>query len=195
MNDVQWEAFIRSVVQKGKKCNLKQICQEKQVGLNTLYRKVRKLREKNLELYDEFISLHPYKPRDTQGIDFEQLMREAILTGISQNNMEKKYNVSKRTIQRKFAKIEQDNFYLYRIYQLYIDATKNNQQLDYRILEEVASEYVPQQIKSEYEKLECRRNQFIQSLKETENAQTRKHYQEEIQRVTNQIEKIRAKGR
>lgn len=171
------------------------MCQEKQVGLNTLYRKVGKLKEKDLELYDEFISLHPYKPRDIQGIDFEQLMREAILTGISQNNMEKKYNVSKRTIQRRFAQIEQENFNLYRIYQLYVGAIKNNQQLHYKILDEVASEYVPQQNKSEYEKLECRRNQFIQSLKETENAQTRKHYQEEIQRITNQIEKIREKGR
>ncbi len=195
MNDIQWKAFIRSIVNKGKKCNLKQMCQEKQVGLNTLYRKVGKLKEKDLELYDEFISLHPYKPRDIQGIDFEQLMREAILTGISQNNMEKKYNVSKRTIQRRFAQIEQENFNLYRIYQLYVGAIKNNQQLHYKILDEVASEYVPQQNKSEYEKLECRRNQFIQSLKETENAQTRKHYQEEIQRITNQIEKIREKGR
>lgn len=30
--------------------------------------------------------------------------------------MEKKYNLSKRIIQRKFAQIEQDNFNLYRIY-------------------------------------------------------------------------------
>lgn len=189
MTDLQWEEFIEQIVQKGRDVNLKEICKEKHVGLNTLYRKLSILQKKNLALYQEFISLHPYKPRDTQGIDFEQLMRESIITGISQKDLEKKYDISKRTIQRKFAKIEEENFELYNIYQIYVDALKSGKQLHHTILEEVISEYIPQKVMTEKEKLEDRRKQFIESMKKVENRQTKNHYREEIKRVERQIEK------
>ena len=38
------------------------------------------------------MDMHPYKPRDRQEYDFEQLMRESILTGISQKELEAKFD-------------------------------------------------------------------------------------------------------
>lgn len=163
MSDNQWEEFIEKITKQEKKVNLKKQCQEKQVGLNTLYRKVANLQETNMDLYQKFISLYPYKPRDTQGIDFEQLMRESIITGISQKGLQEKYDISKRTIQRQFATIEQENPELYSIYQMYVEALKAGKELNPSILDKVVSEYIPQQVKSTEEKLKERRKKFIES--------------------------------
>lgn len=189
MNDIQWEEFIKEIVQKGRNVNLKETCKEKHVGLNTLYTKVSILKDRNPVLYENFISLHPYKPRDIQGIDFEQLMRESIITGISQKDLERKYDISKRTIQRRFAKIEEENFNLYNIYQIYVEALKNGKQLHHTILGEVISEYIPQKVKTEKEKLEDRRKKFIESMRNVENKQAKNHYKNEIKRVERQIER------
>ena len=88
MDDIEWIVFIKSIVSKGKNVNVKQECKERHVGLNTLYRKLQKLEKTNNELYQEFVSIHPYKPKDAQGVDFEQLMRESILSGMSQKELE-----------------------------------------------------------------------------------------------------------
>lgn len=194
MNDLQWEEFIKEIIQKGRNVNLKKECQGKHVGLNTLYRKVSMLQEKDRELYEEFISLHPYQPRDTQGIDFEQLMRESIITGISQRELAKKYHIGFRTIQRRFAKVEEENFKLYTIYKIYVEALKSDKELHHTIIEEVISEYVPQQVKTEREQLENRRKNFMEAMRSVSSKQMKQHYKEEINRVEQQIEAIDETG-
>lgn len=190
MNDLQWKEFIKEITQRGKDVNLKKICQEKHVGLNTLYRKVSTLQEKDRELYEKFISLHPYQPRDTQGIDFEQLMRESIIMGISQRELAKKYDIDYRTIQRRFAKIEENNFELYNIYQIYVEALKSGKELHHTIVEKVTSEYVPQQVKTEREQLEGRRKKFVEAMRSASSRQMKQYYKEEINRLEQQIEHI-----
>ncbi len=187
MNDIEWEEFIKEIIQKGKKVNLKKLCQEKHVGLNTLYRKVSRLQKTNILLYEQFNSLHPYQPRNIQGINFEQLMRECIITGISQKELEDKYGINKRTIQRRFAKIEQENLTLYNIYQIYVEALKEGKELHDNIINQVVAEYIPQQIQSEEQKLQDRRKQFIESMNKATNKQTRNHYKDEIKRIEQQI--------
>ena len=191
MDNVEWIDFIQEIVKKGNNVNLKKECEKRGVGLNTLYRKVSGLEQTNYQLYQQFVILHPYKPRDTQGIDFEQLMRESIITGISQKELEAKYGVSKRTIQRKFANIEAENYNLYYIYQLYVDALKTGKTLHHSVIDKIVEEYVPQVVSTEKEKLESRRNQFKESIrnaKENKQRQLCKHYEEQIMRIDKQIE-------
>ncbi len=196
MNNKQWNEFIAEMAQK-KNVNLREVCKERGVGLNTLYRRVSHLQENDLQLYEKFIQMHPYKPRDVQGIDFEQVMRESILTNITQKELEKKYGVSKRTIQRKFAKIEEENIELYTIYRIYIEAQRSGKELKYSILEQVESEYIPQKIKTTIQNLEERRKQFLESMKNAKTKQVRKHIEDEIKRLDNQIqiEQKREEGR
>lgn len=189
MSDIEWKDFIKEIISKGKKVNLKKICKERGVGLNTLYRKVMILEETDAELYSSFVNLHPYKPRDTKGIDFEQLMRESILTGISQRDLGRKYGISYRTIQRNFKKVEENNEELYHIYQEYV----NNGELDPDTLEKVETEYIPQKKMDEIQKLEEVRKDFLkkmQVINKSEDRQLYKHYQEQIARVELQIEEI-----
>ena len=109
MTDFEWKEFIIELNQTDKKVDLKKECKARGVGLNTLYRKVNSLKETDSEIFNEFIKKHPYSPRDISTIDFEQLMRESIICGVSQKDLENKYGVPKRTIQRKFRKIHDEN--------------------------------------------------------------------------------------
>ena len=120
MTDLEWKEFIIELNQEDKKVDLRKECKARGVGLNTLYRKVNNLKETNTEIFTEFMRLHPYIPRDISTIDFEQLMRESIILGVSQKDLESEYGVSKRTIQRKFRKIHDENPELFNLYQSYL---------------------------------------------------------------------------
>ena len=196
MNDLEWTNFIKEILAKGKDVNLKSECKKRQVSLNTLYRKVSKLEGTDIETYKKFMDMHPYKPRDRQEYDFEQLMRESILTGISQKELEAKYDIPKRTIQRKFAKIEEDNPELYSVYQIYVKL-KQDERLNYNVIDKVASEYVPQTIKTKEENLKSRRQKFVESMKHAEKIKDKNlknHYREQIERVDRHIENINKNG-
>ena len=188
MEDIEWKQFIKEIVEKNKHINLKEECQKRQVGLNTLYRKLSKLEQTDNDLYNQFVSIYPYKPRDIQGIDFEQLMRESMLTGISQKELENKYGIPKRTIQRKFAEIRSKNAELYSIYQIYTKL-KSGQQLYQSVIEKLEAEYVPQTVVTEEIQLDNRRKKFVESLhvaKEKKNWQLYRHYVEQIERIDKQ---------
>ena len=191
MDNNEWISFIREIVQKGNDVNLKKECEKRGVGLNTLYRKLILLEKVDNKLYKEFLFLHPYKPRDTQGVDFEQLMRESILTGISQHELEEKYGVTKRTIQRQFAKVQESNYELYCIYKKYVELAKQGKDLDYVSIDNVEEGYILQSPTTEKQKLENRRNQFVEAIKAanaSKNRQLSKHYKEQITRINKQIE-------
>ena len=94
MTDLEWKEFIIELNQEDKKVDLRKECKARGVGLNTLYRKVNKLKETDREIFTEFMRLHPYIPRDISTIDFEQLIRESIIFGVSQKDLENKYGVS-----------------------------------------------------------------------------------------------------
>ncbi len=191
MDNNEWISFIREIVQKGNDVNLKKECEKRGVGLNTLYRKLILLEKVDNKLYKEFLFLHPYKPRDTQGVDFEQLMRESILTGISQHELEEKYGVTKRTIQRQFAKVQESNYELYCTYKKYVGLAKKGKDLDYVSIDSVEEGYILQNPTTEKQKLENRRNQFVKAIKvanASKNRQLSKHYKEQIIRINKQIE-------
>ncbi len=195
MNDVEWKNFIEELT-KQRVNNIAIACKNKNVGLNTLYRKVSKLEKTDNELYKKFIKLYPYKPRDVQGIDFRQLMIESILTGISQRDLALKYNIVFRTLQRKFKNIESEDSRLASIYKTYV-SLKNGKSLPYDILSELEAEYVPQKVVTKEENLENRRKQFIESLnvaKEGKEKQLVKHYKEQIERIDLQIKNTEQKG-
>ena len=196
MNDLEWTNFIKEILAKGKDVNLKSECKKRQVSLNTLYRKVSKLEETDIETYKEFMDMHPYKPRDRQEYDFEQLMRESILTGISQKELEVKYDIPKRTIQRKFAKIEKDNPELYNVYQIYVKL-KQGERLNHDVIDKVALEYVPQTAMTEEEKLKDRRQKFVESMRyagEIKDKNLKNHYREQIERVDRHIKNLNDNG-
>ena len=192
MNDFEWLDFVKEILTKGKKVNLKEECKKRHVSLNTLYRKVLKLEKIEPKIYKEFMALHPYKPRDREEYDFEQLMRESILTGISQKGLEAKYDISKRTIQRKFAEIEQNNFKLYSVYKTYVNL-KQGESLRHEVIDEISSEYIPQIMMTEQEKLKDKRQKFIDSMKHAgkiKDKNLKNHYREQIERVNKQIESL-----
>lgn len=135
--------------------------------------------------------LHPYKPKEIKGIDFEQLMREAILTGISQIGLQNKYGVSIRTIQRKFAKIAKENSQLYNIYQRCINL---GEKLDYTTIDKIVSEYVPQRKVTKEETLKEAREGFLKRLQDMDksgNKQFYKHYEEQVKRAEQQIKELK----
>ena len=190
MSNIEWEKFIEEIIEKGKDVNLVQICKEKKVGLNTLYRKVALLKETNKDLYVRYITLHPYKPKEIKGINFEHLMREAILTGVSQIQLQNKYGVPKRTIQRKFAKISKENPQLYEIYQRCVNS---KEELDYNTIDQIASEYIPQRKVTQEETLKEARKGFLKKLQDMDksgNKQLYKHYEEQVKRTEQQINEL-----
>lgn len=191
MNDIEWEEFLKEIINKGSDVNLRTECEKKHVGLNTLYRKLNIIIQTNYELYSTFVSLHPYKPREVQGLDFEQLMRESILTGESQRGLASKYNVDPRTLQRKFKKISTSNPELYKIYQHYSSAKRRGQEIDTNYKRRVEDGYVPpKKPLTPTTQIEKRREDFRKRLevakKDGDGASIR-HLQEQIIRINNQM--------
>ncbi len=166
MKDNEWKEFILNLVENDKKINLKEACREKRVGLDTLYRKVYKLKQEDNELYMKFMSLHPYIPRDIKSIDFEQLMRESIISGVSQKDLENIYGVSKRTIQRRFRKINEINPELFNLYQDYLN-TDSEEKLEY-IIEKALEGYQKQEPLQYENEVKNRRQEFIDRIKQME---------------------------
>lgn len=200
MNNIEWEEFITELVKRKDKTNIKKLCKDKGVGLETLYRKVSILKETNPELYKEFNTKYPYIPRDIKGVDFEQLMRESILFGISQSELEEKYGITKRTIQRRFKKIKNLNQELYGIYERYT-SLKKGEELDSSFMLKVSKEYIPQDIPTIENTLQVRRKEFLKRIQDIENSgekkekqQTYNHYKEQITRVEQAIEARDGKG-
>ena len=205
MNDIEWEEFIQELNKKGRTINLKKECKNRGVGLNTLYRKVNQLNirgdKKGKEIAKTFLKIHPYKPRDVVGIDFEQLMRQSIIEGTSQKGLEDQYGISKRTIQRKFAEIKQQNEELYDIYETYVKVSNKGEQLDYALIEKVAEEYKRQKPMTRRDILKTRRQTFLETLQNLQkreksegNTNLMNHYKKEIQRIDGQIESEEGKG-
>ena len=192
MTDFEWKEFIIELNQTDKKVDLKKECKARGVGLNTLYRKVNSLKETDSEIFNEFIKKHPYSPRDMSTIDFEQLMRESIICGVSQKDLENKYGVPKRTIQRKFRKIHDENPELFNLYQNYLMIDSQEKLMP--IIEKALVDYEKQEPLNEEKQLEKRKNDFLDRIKvlQDENPKGAKkqaiqHYKEEIQRIDNQI--------
>ena len=192
MTDFEWKEFIIELNQTDKKVDLKKECKARGVGLNTLYRKVNSLKETDSEIFNEFIKKHPYSPRDISTIDFGQLMRESIICGVSQKDLENKYGVPKRTIQRKFRKIHDENPELFNLYQNYLMIDSQEKLMP--IIEKALVDYEKQEPLNEEKQLEKRKNDFLDRIKvlQDENPKGAKkqaiqHYEEEIQRIDNQI--------
>lgn len=192
MTDLEWKEFIIELNQKGKKVDLKKECKSKEVGLNTLYRKVNKLKETDNEIFLKFIKLHPYTPRDISTINFEQLMRESIIFGVSQKDLEHTYKVSKRTIQRKFKKIHEENPELFDLYQAYLSIDDEEKLAP--IVEKALVGYEKQEPLEEEKQLEKRKKDFLERIKVLEDNNSKgskkqaiQHYKEEIQRIDNQL--------
>lgn len=117
-------------------------------------------------------------------------MREAILTGVSQIQLQNKYGVPKRTIQRKFAKISKENPQLYEIYQRCVNS---KEELDYNTIDQIASEYIPQRKVTQEETLKEARKGFLKKLQDMDksgNKQLYKHYEEQVKRTEQQINEL-----
>lgn len=195
MNDMEWKTFIKEITNK-KVVNLKKECKQREVGLNTLYRTVSLLENTDNELYNKFMNMYPYQPRDIEEVDFEQIMRESILTGISQSELQEKYGFTKRTIQRKFANIGQTNERLYEIYKMYVECLRSGKELPEDIIIEVSKSYKPQEVRTRCQNLENRKEKFRERIKqiEMENNGTRQlkyYYKEQEKRVEQIIRNMR----
>lgn len=192
MEEIEWKEFIVYLIEKGKKVNLKKECANRNVGLNTLYRKVNNLKEIDNAIYKKFMLLHPYIPRDIEMIDFENLMRESIIFGISQKELEHKYKVTKRTIQRKFSKIRITNPELFELYQRYL--VNKDEEMNIKIVDEALEGYERQNAYDVQQQLLNRKNKFMQRIEQlkdesgTLKKQARNYYKEGIKRIDNQQE-------
>ena len=143
--------------------------------------------------------MHPYRPRDIKEIDFEQLMRESIIEKTSQQDLASKYGITKRTIQRKFAEIKENNPRLHDIYERYC-LLKKGEELDYRIMKEVCEEFQQQKPVTTQNSLTNRREAFLKRLQDLEqngksqqNANLINHYRRQLKRVEQQIEEEQEK--
>lgn len=104
INQEEFEILIREIIQ-GKKSMAKAI---KELGTEsrTLNNEIQKLSVTNPELYKEFIKVRPYKPRERTDINIVGIVVEVLKTGITLEEISKKYDVGVRTISRGISKLK-----------------------------------------------------------------------------------------
>lgn len=91
----------------------KALAKELDTDIRTLNKKITKLSETNPDLYLEFVSKFPYRPREIK-IDIEELALYAIIHGT--HKAAEEYEISDKTVGRKVKKLEKTNPEIYGLY-------------------------------------------------------------------------------
>ena len=121
MKEIEQEEFenlIRQIIE-GKKSETR-VIKELETGSRTFNNRIQELSIINPELYEEFIRVHPYKPKERKDINIRGFVIEILKSGITVEEMCTKYGIGRRTISRKILELKKsDNEEDRKLYELY----------------------------------------------------------------------------
>lgn len=113
ITDMQFEIEVRNLINKKK--TRKTLAKELGISMRTLNNMITKLSKSNPELYAEFVSKFPYKPKEIV-VNSNQLAIKVIINGLQETSNQ--MGISVRTISRKIKQLEKTNPKLYELYQI-----------------------------------------------------------------------------
>ena len=145
--------------------------EELETDFRTFMRKVSILSATNPELYEKFIEIHPYKPREITGISIRNIVIE-YLNGDVQflSDLAKKHNIGVRTLNRKVNKLKTSkNQEERKLYDLYKAVAYNHKHGKENSIElEQAIKNLEPDLEEEYDDKEKRRQELLAIEKEYE---------------------------
>lgn len=95
----EFENLIRDII-KGNRSKAS-VIKELQTESRTFNNKIQELSARNPELYREFITVHPYRPKERNDINIQGLVIEMLKSNYTLTEMSEKYHISYRSISRK----------------------------------------------------------------------------------------------
>ena len=114
----EFEKLIKQIIE-GKKSETS-VIKELKTESRTFNNKIQELSIKNPELYVEFISVRPYKPKERKDINIRGFVIETLKSGITVEEMCVKYGIGRRTISRKISELRKsDDEQEKELYELY----------------------------------------------------------------------------
>ena len=107
ITEEEFESIIKDII-AGKKSKA-MVIKELHTEARTLNNKIQELAMTNPELYEEFIKVKPYKPKERKDVNIVGFVTELLITGITMQELADKYHIGVRTISRKIAKLEKSD--------------------------------------------------------------------------------------
>lgn len=119
----EFENLIRDII-KGNRSKAS-VIKELQTESRTFNNKIQELSARNPELYREFITVHPYRPKERNDINIQGLVIEMLKSNYTLTEMSEKYHISYRSISRKILQLkESDNPKDIELYALYKNSAR-----------------------------------------------------------------------
>lgn len=151
MREVAQEEFEKDIelVIEGE-ISLKFLVESYETSYTSLHEKILTLQSINPDLYKRYIKKFPYKPKKNPNISSRAIVIEIMKSGANIHTIVKKYEIPRRTVDRRIAAIKKEDPELYSIYKKYRENPKdtiNNrliEQLDYEAV--IQSEETPEQV-------------------------------------------------
>lgn len=114
----EFESLIRDIIEGNR--SKASVIKELQTESRTFNNKIQELSVRNPELYREFITVHPYKPKERKDINIQGLVIEMLKSDLTVAEMSEKYQISYRSISRKILQLKKsDNPKDVELYELY----------------------------------------------------------------------------
>lgn len=114
----EFESLIKQIIE-GKKSETI-VIKELKTESRTFNNKIQELSIINPELYVEFISIRPYKPKERKDINIRGFVIETLKSGMTAEEMCVKYGIGRRTISRKISDLKKsDDEQEKELYELY----------------------------------------------------------------------------
>lgn len=110
MKEIKQEEFETLIIDiiEGKKSRAS-VIKELQTESRTFNNKIQELSVRNPELYREFITVHPYKPKERKDINIQGLVIEMLKSDFTVAEMCEKYKISYRSISRKISQLKKSD--------------------------------------------------------------------------------------
>ena len=128
----EFENIVKDII-AGRKSKA-MVIKELHTEARTLNNKIQELSMTNPELYEEFIKVKPYKPKERKDVNIVGFITELLTTGVNVQELADKYHIGVRTVSRKIAKLEKsDNPKerdLYNLYKSVAQKKSHSQKLD-----------------------------------------------------------------
>lgn len=103
----EFESIVKDII-VGKKSKA-MVIKELHTEARTLNNKIQELSMLNPELYEEFVKVKPYKPKERKDVNIVGFVTELLTTGVTMQELADKYHIGVRTISRKIAKLEKSD--------------------------------------------------------------------------------------
>ena len=119
----EFEQLIRKVLDK--EVSMKQLIEDLETSYSNINNKITEMRESNPELYNEYITKRPYRPKRNLQLNSEALVTQIIIERLTLIEASEEYEIPVRTINRRISEVKKQNPALYNAYKRY----QSNKQL------------------------------------------------------------------